>query len=168
MPMNVILLERVPKLGQMGDVVKVKPGFARNFLLPQKKALRATKDNIAYFESQRKTLEAQNLERRKDAEAVATKMARKMTANSDRRIRIIETNRRELDLLSMERSVLISGRAHEQIRRTAVWRFGRAYVVKQRHTSAKSCIFRCLCRRNYGLVQLSLNKRSRIPIILGS
>ena len=62
MPMNVILLERVPKLGQMGDVVKVKPGFARNYLLPQKKALRATKDNIAYFESQRQTLEAQNLE----------------------------------------------------------------------------------------------------------
>jgi large subunit ribosomal protein L9 len=59
----------------MGDVVKVKPGFARNYLLPQKKALRATKDNIAYFESQRKTLEAQNLERRKDAEAVAAKMA---------------------------------------------------------------------------------------------
>ena len=58
MPMNVILLERVPKLGQMGDVVKVKPGFARNFLLPQKKALRATKDNISYFESQRKVLEA--------------------------------------------------------------------------------------------------------------
>jgi large subunit ribosomal protein L9 len=73
--MNVILLERVPKLGQMGDVVRVKPGFARNFLLPQKKALRATKDNITYFESQRKTLEAQNLERRKDAEAVAAKMA---------------------------------------------------------------------------------------------
>jgi large subunit ribosomal protein L9 len=75
MPMNVILLERVPKLGQMGDVVKVKPGFARNYLLPQKKALRATKDNIAYFESQRKTLEAQNLERRTDAEAVAVKMS---------------------------------------------------------------------------------------------
>ncbi len=74
MPMNVILLERVPKLGQMGDVVKVKPGFARNYLLPQKKALRATKDNIAYFETQRVTLEAQNLERRKDAEAVAAKM----------------------------------------------------------------------------------------------
>jgi large subunit ribosomal protein L9 len=74
MPMNVILLERVPKLGQMGDVVKVKPGFARNFLLPQKKALRATKDNIAYFESQRKTLEAQNLERRQEAEAVGVKM----------------------------------------------------------------------------------------------
>ena len=75
MPMNVILLERVPKLGQMGDVVKVKPGFARNFLLPQKKALRATKDNITYFESQRKTLEAQNLERRGEAEAVGSKMS---------------------------------------------------------------------------------------------
>ncbi|MCA0249727.1 MAG: 50S ribosomal protein L9 [Proteobacteria bacterium] len=73
--MNVILLERVPKLGQMGDVVKVKPGFARNFLLPQKKALRATKDNITYFESQRKTLEAQNLERRSEAEAVGAKMS---------------------------------------------------------------------------------------------
>src|SRR5205823_5853565 len=75
MPMNLILLERVPKLGQMGDVVKVKPGFARNYLLPQKKALRATKDNITYFESQRHTLEAQNLERRQDAEAAAAKMA---------------------------------------------------------------------------------------------
>ena len=74
MPMNVILLERVPKLGQMGDVVKVKPGFARNYLLPQKKALRATKDNITYFESQRKVLEAQNLERRGEAEQVGDKM----------------------------------------------------------------------------------------------
>src|SRR3954464_5789753 len=74
MPMNLILLERVPKLGQMGDVVKVKPGFARNYLLPQKKALRATKDNDAYFESQRKVLEAQNLERRTDAEKVGTKI----------------------------------------------------------------------------------------------
>ena len=75
MPMNLILLERVPKLGQMGDVVKVKPGFARNYLLPQKKALRATKDNITYFESQRKTLEAQNLERRQEAEGVGAKMS---------------------------------------------------------------------------------------------
>jgi large subunit ribosomal protein L9 len=74
MPMNLILLERVPKLGQMGDVVKVKPGFARNYLLPQKKALRATKDNITYFESQRKVLEAQNLERRGEAEAAGTKV----------------------------------------------------------------------------------------------
>ena len=67
--MQVILLERVNKLGQMGETVKVKDGYARNFLLPQKKALRATKDNITYFESQRKTLEAQNLERRQDAAA---------------------------------------------------------------------------------------------------
>jgi large subunit ribosomal protein L9 len=74
MPMNLILLERVPKLGQMGDVVKVKPGFARNYLLPQKKALRATKDNITYFESQRKVLEAQNLERRGEAEAAGSKV----------------------------------------------------------------------------------------------
>ncbi len=72
--MEVILLERIEKLGQMGDTVKVKPGFARNYLLPQKKALRATKDNIAYFESQRKVLEAQNLERRSEAEKVGDKM----------------------------------------------------------------------------------------------
>jgi large subunit ribosomal protein L9 len=74
MPMNLILLERVPKLGQMGDVVKVKPGFARNYLLPQKKALRSTKDNLTYFQAQRKTLEATNLERRKEAEEVGTKV----------------------------------------------------------------------------------------------
>jgi large subunit ribosomal protein L9 len=72
--MQVILLERIEALGQMGDVVKVKPGFARNFLLPQKKALRATKENREYFEKQRTQLEAQNLQRRKDAEAVAGKM----------------------------------------------------------------------------------------------
>ena len=72
--MNVILLERVPKLGQMGDVVKVKPGFARNYLLPQKKALRSTKENLTYFEAQRKTLEATNLERRQEAEEVGTKI----------------------------------------------------------------------------------------------
>jgi large subunit ribosomal protein L9 len=71
---DVILLERVEKLGQMGQVVKVKPGFARNYLLPQKKALRATKDNLAYFEKQRAQLEAQNLERRSEAETVAKKM----------------------------------------------------------------------------------------------
>jgi large subunit ribosomal protein L9 len=72
---EVILLERVPKLGQMGDVVKVKPGFARNFLLPQKKALRATEDNRKYFDSRRKDLEASNLKRRQEAEAVAAQMA---------------------------------------------------------------------------------------------
>ena len=72
---EVILLERVPKLGQMGDVVKVKPGFARNFLLPQKKALRATADNRKYFDSRRKDLEANNLKRKQEAEAVAAQMA---------------------------------------------------------------------------------------------
>ncbi len=74
MPMEIILLERVPNLGQMGDVVKVRPGYARNFLLPQKKALRATKDNLAYFEKQRAHLEAVNLERRSEAERAAGKI----------------------------------------------------------------------------------------------
>lgn len=69
--MQVILLERIENLGQMGDVVTVKDGYARNFLLPRKKALRANDDNRARFEAQRKEIEARNLERRKDAEAVA-------------------------------------------------------------------------------------------------
>ena len=72
--MQVILLERVENLGQMGDVVKVKLGYARNFLLPHKKALRATKDNVSYFESRRAHLEADNLKRKSEAEAVAGKM----------------------------------------------------------------------------------------------
>ncbi len=72
--MQVVLLERVEKLGQMGDVVRVKEGFARNFLLPRGKALRATKDNIAQFEQSRAQLEAQNLERRQEAEAVGEKL----------------------------------------------------------------------------------------------
>lgn len=72
--MEVILLERIEKLGQMGEVVKVKPGYARNFLLPQKKALRASKDNLAYFEKQRAQLEAVNLKRREEAQKVAEKM----------------------------------------------------------------------------------------------
>ncbi|CAA7626094.1 50S ribosomal protein L9 [Magnetospirillum sp. UT-4] len=72
--MEVILLERIEKLGQMGEVVKVKPGFARNFLLPQKKALRASKENLAYFDKQRAQLEAANLKRREEAEKVAAKM----------------------------------------------------------------------------------------------
>jgi large subunit ribosomal protein L9 len=72
--MQVILLERVEKLGQMGDVVKVKDGFARNFLLPRKKALRATKDNVKKFEGQKAQLEARNLAARKEAEGVATKL----------------------------------------------------------------------------------------------
>jgi|SRR5581483_9640542 len=72
--MQVILLERVEKLGQMGDEVKVKDGFARNYLLPKKKALRATKANREYFQAQKAQLEAHNLERKKDAEAVAKKL----------------------------------------------------------------------------------------------
>ncbi len=72
--MEVILLQRVDKLGQMGDVVNVKNGFARNYLLPQKKALRATKQNIESFETRRVQLETDNLERRKDAEALVKRV----------------------------------------------------------------------------------------------
>jgi len=71
---ELILLQRVEKLGQMGELVKVKPGFARNFLLPQKKAIRASKDNLAKFEAQRAQLEAQNLKRRDEAERVAERV----------------------------------------------------------------------------------------------
>jgi large subunit ribosomal protein L9 len=71
---ELILLERVEKLGQMGQLVKVRPGFARNYLLPQKKALRATKENLAYFETQRAQLEAVNLQRRGEASEVAEKL----------------------------------------------------------------------------------------------
>ncbi len=72
--MQVILLERVNKLGQMGDVVNVKDGYARNYLLPQKKALRASEENIKAFEAQKAQLEARNLETRKEAEALAEKL----------------------------------------------------------------------------------------------
>ena len=73
--MEVILLERVEKLGQMGEVVNVKPGFARNYLLPQKKALRATPENQKNFESRRGELETANAERRTEAEKVADNIA---------------------------------------------------------------------------------------------
>jgi large subunit ribosomal protein L9 len=72
--MEVILLERVAKLGQMGEVVRVKDGYARNYLLPRKKALRATEANKKVFDGKRAQLEAQNLERRKDADAIAQKL----------------------------------------------------------------------------------------------
>ncbi|MBL4812336.1 MAG: 50S ribosomal protein L9 [Rhodobacteraceae bacterium] len=72
--MDVILLERVAKVGQMGDVVKVKDGFARNFLLPQGKAMRANAGNMARFETQKAQLEAQNLETRTEAETMADKL----------------------------------------------------------------------------------------------
>ena len=71
---ELILLERVEKLGQMGQVVKVRPGYARNYLLPQKKAMRATKENLAYFETQRAQLEANNLKRKGEAEDVGKKL----------------------------------------------------------------------------------------------
>jgi len=72
--MQVILLERVEKLGQMGDEVRVKDGFARNFLLPKKKALRANKTNREFFHGQKAQLEARNLEQKKEAEAVGKKL----------------------------------------------------------------------------------------------
>jgi|TARA_B100001250_G_scaffold121001_1_gene102716 large subunit ribosomal protein L9 len=72
--MEVILLERIEKLGQMGDVVKVKDGFARNFLLPQKKALRASENNLSYFEKERVVLEAKNLEQKQEAENILEKL----------------------------------------------------------------------------------------------
>jgi large subunit ribosomal protein L9 len=72
--MQVILLERVAKLGQMGEVVKVRDGYARNFLLPQGKALRANDANIKSFESRKAQLEARNLETRKEAEAAGEKL----------------------------------------------------------------------------------------------
>ena len=72
--MQVILLERIGRLGQMGDVVNVKDGFARNFLLPQGKALRATKPNLERFERERAQLEARNLELKSEAQSVAEKL----------------------------------------------------------------------------------------------
>jgi large subunit ribosomal protein L9 len=74
--MEIILLERVEKLGQMGDVVSVKPGYARNFLLPQGKALRANKGNLDKFENEKSQREADNLARRSDAETESGKMDR--------------------------------------------------------------------------------------------
>ena len=74
MMVDLILLERVEKLGQMGQRVKVRPGFARNYLLPQKKALRATKENLAYFDSQRAQLEANNLHRKSEATEIGGKV----------------------------------------------------------------------------------------------
>lgn len=74
MPMEVILLERVDSLGNLGDIVKVKPGYARNYLIPQNKALRATADNVVYFEGQKKEIEKQNELRRKEAEKDVKKL----------------------------------------------------------------------------------------------
>ena len=72
--MKIVLLERINKLGQMGDIVDVRSGYARNFLLPRKKALRATKENMNYFKEQKSILEAKNLENKKEAEGAKTKL----------------------------------------------------------------------------------------------
>ncbi|WP_273791080.1 MULTISPECIES: 50S ribosomal protein L9 [unclassified Bartonella] len=72
--MDIILLERIPRLGQMGDIVSVKDGYARNFLLPQGKALRANEANKKHFEVQRAQLEARNLERKSEAQKIAEKL----------------------------------------------------------------------------------------------
>ncbi|MCK4945294.1 MAG: 50S ribosomal protein L9 [Alphaproteobacteria bacterium] len=72
--MQVILLERVERLGQMGDVVNVKLGYARNFLLPRQKALRATKENVSYFDDQKKVIEAESLKHKGEAEKISKKM----------------------------------------------------------------------------------------------
>lgn len=71
---QVILLERVENLGKMGEIVSVKPGYARNYLLPQKKALRASKENVAYFEAQKQKLEAENEKRKSEAQKLAAKI----------------------------------------------------------------------------------------------
>lgn len=71
---QLVLLERISKLGSMGDIVNVKPGYARNFLLPMKKALRASESNIKKFESERKDLEAQNIETKKEAENIKSQV----------------------------------------------------------------------------------------------
>lgn len=75
--MDLILLERVEKLGAIGDIVSVKPGFARNYLLPKRKALRATEENKRFFEAQRAQIEADNQKRREAAAGQATKVAGK-------------------------------------------------------------------------------------------
>jgi large subunit ribosomal protein L9 len=71
---EVILMERIERLGQLGQVVKVRPGYARNFLLPQQKAMRATKTNIEFFEKQRAVFEAQNIQQRDEAVAASKKL----------------------------------------------------------------------------------------------
>ncbi|MDA0239682.1 MAG: 50S ribosomal protein L9, partial [Proteobacteria bacterium] len=78
--MEVILLERIEKLGQMGDIVTVKPGYARNYLLPQRKAVTATDEHKEHFETRKAQLVADNLDQKKEAEAVAEKMEGTMVA----------------------------------------------------------------------------------------
>ena len=115
--MQVILLERVAKLGQMGEVVNVKPGFARNYLLPQKKALTASEANIAQFEGQKAQLEARNLELKKEAEAVGVKsqkvsaMAADAQADLDKALPAFESAVQSLKSLSKSDLVEVKGYA---------------------------------------------------------
>jgi large subunit ribosomal protein L9 len=76
--MQVILLQRVEKLGKLGEVVNVRPGYARNFLLPKKVALRATKENITHFEKEKENLETLNLKHKEEAEVLAKRLEGKM------------------------------------------------------------------------------------------
>ena len=90
--MQIILLERIAKLGQMGDTVKVRDGYARNYLLPQGKALRANKANLERFERERAQLEARNLERKSEAEAVAAIEARQTYVCAGYRDALLDQN----------------------------------------------------------------------------
>ena len=104
--MEVILLERIEKLGQMGDVVNVKPGFARNYLLPQKKALRATKESLGQFETRRAQLEADNLKQKQEAESVGNKL--------DVRVTNVDSKTRRLGLSIKAREIAEEKEAVEQ------------------------------------------------------
>ena len=107
---ELILLQRVENLGQMGDVVKVKPGYARNFLLPQKKALRASKDNRARFDQQRAQLEAQNIRRREEAE----RLAERGTQRGELINKKGRTAEEETLLAKIDADLVVAGEAFQQ------------------------------------------------------
>ena len=109
--MEVILLERVAKLGQMGEKVKVRDGYARNFLLARGKALRATKANTEHFEKQRAQLEARNLERRKEAETVGEKLDGQSSSSSARPAKPASSTVRFPPATSQRRSRLKASRS---------------------------------------------------------
>ena len=101
--MDVILLERVAKLGQMGDTVRVRDGYARNFLLARGKALRATENNKKHFETQRAQIEARNLEAKKEADAVAEKLNGQSFTSFARRARAASSMARSPRAISPRR-----------------------------------------------------------------
>ena len=101
--MQVILMERVAKLGQMGDVVTVKQGYARNYLLPLKKAMRATEANIAVFEKQKSQMEARNLEAKSEADAIAVSVDTICVhGDNSAAIKLAETVRTKLEKAGIE------------------------------------------------------------------